>query len=231
MTRSVIGLAAIFCTSLAMTGCMTDGEWSVSRMLGWDDGKPRSSTKMPKADLATAQRVDELGRKIIGLNTFTGIEPMFHTLGVPESVLFHRGTDELMISEGLVKQCKTEAELAAVLCSELGQMMADKRGAKRAGVERDSFPDVGVPTSSGMAGGSPADSARAAELAYKEKRAKAIAASETADAAKFARDLMRGSGYDLAELDRVAPLLKQSERGSAIQKQLSGSAPAPKWDR
>lgn len=229
MMRFPLGLAILFSTSLALTGCMTDGEWSVSRMLGWDDGKPRSSAKMPKADLATAQRVDELGRKIIAQNTFTGIEPMFHTIGVPETVLFHRGTEELMISEGLVKQCKTEAELAAVLCSELGHMMADKRGAKRAGADRDSIPSIGMPTSAGLGGGSPADSARTAELAYQEKRAKAIAAGETADASKFASDLMRGSGFDPAELDRVAPLLKQ--RSTTIQKQLSAPAPAPRWDR
>jgi hypothetical protein len=42
---------------------------------------------------------------------------------------------------------------------------------------------------------------------------------------------MRGAGYDPAELDRVAPLLKQSDRGAILRKQLSGSAPAPKWDR
>ena len=31
-------------------------------------------------------------------------------------------------------------------------------------------------------------------------------------------------------LDRVAPLLRQSERGRAVKKQLSGSAPAPRWE-
>ena len=230
MTRSMLGLAAIFCTSLALTGCMTDGEWSVSRMLGWDDGKPRSSTKPPKADLATAQRVDELGRKIIAQNTFTGIEPMFHTIGVPESVLFHRGTDELMISEGLVKQCSDGGGTAAVLSAELGQMMADKRRVAPVSNATRSRRSACRPVQAWLAA-DPADSARAAEQAYREKRAKAVAAGETADAAKFARDLMRGAGYDPAELERIAPLLKQSERGAAIQKQLSGSAPVPKWDR
>lgn len=231
MTRHVLGLAAVLCASLASTGCTTDGEWSVRRMLGWEDAKPRAP-KLPPGQLETAERVETLGRKIITQNTFTGIEPLFHTVGVPESVLFHRGTDELFISEGLVKQCKTEAELAAVLCSELGQMMAEKKAARRAGADRDSFPEVGVPTGSGLAGGTPIDPGRAAERAYQEKqRAKDAAAREQADPAKLARDLLRGAGFDPAELDRVAQLLKQSERGAAIKKQMSGSAPVPKWDR
>ena len=88
---------------------------------------------MPKADLATAERVETIGRKIIAQNTFPGIEPLFHTVGVPESVLFHRGTEELFVSEGLIKKCKTDGELAAVLCSELGQMIAEKKSARRSG--------------------------------------------------------------------------------------------------
>jgi len=230
MTRRAFGLTAVLCASLASFGCTTDGEWSVSRMLGWDD-KPRVSN-MPKPDLATAERVETLGRRIIAQNTFTGIEPLFHTIGVPETVLFHRGPDELMISEGLVKQCRTEAELAAVLCSELGQMVAEKKAVRRAGAERDSFPEIGVPTGSGLAGGTPTDPSRAAELALLEKqRARNAAAREPVDPAKLATELMRGAGFDPSELDRVAPLVKQSARGSAIQKQMNSPATAPKWDR
>ena len=81
------------------------------------------------ASLQTAERVETLGRQIIAQNTFTGLDPLFHTIGVPEPMLFHRGTAELFVSEGLVNRCKTEAELAAVLCSELGQMMAEKQAA------------------------------------------------------------------------------------------------------
>ena len=41
---------------------------------------------------------------------------------------------------------------------------------------------------------------------------------------------MRGAGYDPVDLDHVAPLLKQSDRGLAIKKQMSGSAQAPRWE-
>ena len=201
MTRSSLGFAIVFSASLASTGCMTDGEWSITRMLGWDDTKPRSSMKAPKADLATAQRVDELGRKIIAQNTFTGIEPMFHTIGVQETVLFHRGTEELMVSQGLVKQCKTEAELAAVLCSELGQMMADKRGAAAAARNATRFRksefrpvqawEVAHPLTQ------PAPRSSRVKRSAKDK-----SRGRGGRCRKILRDLMRNAGYDPAEIER-----------------------------
>jgi hypothetical protein len=226
---AVLGLAAL--SSLA-GGCVTpDGDWSVRRALGWDEGKPRAAKYSP-AHIANAARVEELGRKLIAQNTFTGIEPVFHTIGVTESVLFHRGAEELVISEGLVKQCKTEAELAAVLCSELGQMVAEKKAARRAGVDRDSIPDAGLPGGASTAGGTADDPGRAAEMAYRDRqRPKSVAVVEPTDAKQPARDLMKGAGFDPAELDRVEPILKQSTRGEALKKQMSGSAPEPKWEQ
>ena len=229
MCRSILSLTAVAVAILA-AGCKTDGEWSISRMLGWEDGQAPRTAKMPKADLAVAERVETVGRKIITQNTFTGIEPLFETVGIPEQVLFHRGSAELIVSEGTVKQCKSDGELAAVLCTELAQMMAEKKSARRVGSERDSFPEVSVPTSSGLAGGTPDDPARAAERAFLEKQRRQ-ANGETSDPAKLARDLMSGAGYDPAELERIAPIVKQSSRGLAIQRQMSGSAPAPSWNR
>lgn len=231
MTRlAVLGLTALLHCS---TGCTTtDGQWSISRALGWDEILTPSISKYPQASLPIAERVDTVGRKIIAQNTFTGIEPTFWAVGIPESLLFHKGPEELYISEGLVKQCKTDAELAALLCSELGQMMAEKRAARRIGAERDSIPEIGLPGSGAVmsAGGTPADAGRAAERAYQEKQAKQRQSAPVEDAGQLARDLMRGAGYDPAELERVAPLLKQSDRGNKLQKQMVGSAPAPpRW--
>jgi hypothetical protein len=230
MTRlAVLGLA--LCPVVA--GCATEGQSSLRRALGWDEPKV---PKLPRgldlpAHLENSSRVEELGRKIIAQNTFTGIDPLFMCPGIPETALFHRGAEELVISEGLVKRCKTEAELAAVLCSELGQMVAEKRAARRVGADRDTFPDTGLPGGVSTAGGTADDPARAAELAFRERRQpRTTTTVEPVDAAKLARDLMKGAGFDPAELDRVAPLLKQSDRGAALKKQLGGPAPAPKWD-
>ena len=129
----------------------------------------------------------------------------------------------MFISEGLVKLCKTDDELAAVICSELGQMVAEKKAVRRAGAERDSFPAESLPSG-------PDDTGRAAEIAYQERRQKSVAsAADPLDAAKQARLLLSTAGFDPALLDRVQPLLKQSDRGAILRKQMSGSAPAPTW--
>ena len=117
--RVALGLAPGL---LFLSGCLHNGEWGLGTLFDRDNS-PRAPEVKP-ASIQTAQRVESLGRRIIAQNTFTGLDPLFHTAGVPESVLFHRGTGELYISEGLVDQCRTDDELAAVLCAELGRMMA-----------------------------------------------------------------------------------------------------------
>jgi hypothetical protein len=214
------------------TGCMHDGEWTVRKALGWDDPpgrvvKPTNKelAKLPVADVAVAERVENIGRKIVYQNTFIGIEPMFMTLGVKEAVLFHRGADQLFVSQGLVEKCASDAELAAVLCAELGHMVAETRNARAVGQNVDPPPDAG---GTAFPGSTPSDAGRQAEPAVHEKRfPNAGGPVETADAAGTARELLKGAGYSTAELDRVESLLKQSDRGDKLRKQLGGSAPPP----
>ena len=81
-----------------------------------------------------------------------------------------------------------------------------------------------MPTGSGLAGGSPIDPAREAERAFLEKQRRQSTNRETPDPGAVAGDLMRGAGYDPADIDRMANVVKQSDRGLAIKKQMSGSA-------
>ncbi len=228
--RTALGLAA--CLPLAgPAGCVSDSAngpsfWgdhgTLAHWLGWDDS-PRAPRFSP-ASLQTAERVESLGRRIMAQNTFAGIDPLFRTIGVPEPVLFHRGTSELFVSEGLVTRCKSDAELAAVLCSELGQMMAEQRS-PRAGRDRDQIPDAALPD-----GGRGLDGTRDAELAMRARQPR-TAATPPPDAAKLSRELLQGAGFDPAELDRAEPLVKQSDRGEALRKQMAGSAAIPKWEK
>ncbi len=219
--------------ALLSTGCTHDGEWSVRKALGWDDAPARGQMPAPKdvppATLAVAERVELLGQKIIAQNTFTGISPMFMTVDVTESVLFHRGTEQLFISKGLVEKCKSDAELAAVLCAELGQMVAEKRTAKAVGRDVDPIPDAGYGGGPLFPGGTAFDAGRQADLAFHEK--KHPRGATRPDATSTARELLTGAGYNPAELDRVEPLLKQSDRGEKLRKQMAGSAPLPEWKK
>jgi hypothetical protein len=231
LTSLAAGAALLF-----STGCAHDGEWSVSKALGWKEPSGRIVTPAPKevppASLAVAERVETLGRKLVAQNTFLGIEPMFMTIGVKESVLFHRGSEQVFISEGLVEKCATDAELAAVLCAEMGRMVAEKRTAKAAGHDVDPIADANFGGGPLFPGGTAFDAGQQANLAYHEqKHPRGAAVPNPVDATNTARDILKGAGYSPAELDRVEPLLKQSERGEKIRKQMGGSAPAPEWKK
>jgi hypothetical protein len=230
MKRLVILTAGV--AFLLSAGCTQD--WLENKSLLPDQrGVPgtKDAVKVPPASLAVAERVELVGRKIIAQNTFTGIEPMFMTIGVPENVLFHRGSEQLFISQGLVEKCKTDAELAAVLCAEMGQMVAENRSAKAVGRDVDPIPDSHFGGSAQLPGGTAFDAGREAELAYHQKLHPRGASNTVAESADTARELLKGAGYSPAELDRVEALLKQSDRGEKIKKQMSASAPAPKWEK
>lgn len=238
MKRLVILTAGV--ALLLSTGCTRDGDLSLRKSLGFGDDAPPGAVKMPApktlppGSLEVAERVELVGRKVVADNTFTGIEPLFMTIGVKEPVLFHRGTEQLIISEGLVEKCKSDAELAALLCAEMGQMVAEKRAAKQVGRgDVDPIPDASHGGSSTFPGGGAAfDAGRQAELAYHERKHPRGASSATADAQGVARELLQGAGYSPAELDRVEPLLKQTaDHGEKFRKQLGGSAPPPEWKK
>jgi predicted Zn-dependent protease len=232
MCHPYFGFVIVILACLASMGCETDGTWTVNKILGWDDPKAPKTPKYPQPNTEIAMRVENMGHRIIAQNEFIGIDPLFTTIGVPESVLFHKGTDQMFISEGLVKLCKSDDELAAVICSELGQMIAEKRAVRRAGAERDSFPESSLPGGSPVmtGGGTPDDVGRMAEIAYQERRQKAASVADPVDAAKQSRTLLSTAGFDPALLDQVQPLLKQSDRSAILRKQMSASAPPPKWD-
>jgi len=188
----------------------------------WNE-KP-NEPKLSAASVDAARRVDDLAKRILDQNVFTGIEPVIRVIGVPEAVLFHRGANELFISEGLVKKCKTEAELAAVLCTELGRMMSQKRAAVAVGRAPEPIPEIALP---GI--GSDASQVRQAELAMQKRRDDQKRAGEQSGESQLAKDLLKGSGFDPAEFDRVQGMVKQSDRGDAIRNQLNGTAPTPTW--
>ncbi|MFO0798637.1 MAG: hypothetical protein U0804_14275 [Gemmataceae bacterium] len=207
---------------LLVCGCTHTDTFSVEKLLGWED--PATANTLP-VSLPTSERVDSLGRRVMAQNPFSGLEPLFHVVWVRETVLFHRGTAEVFISAGLVEKCKTEPELAAVLCSELGKMSAEKRRAAQLGKDREGIASVTLP------GATTFDPVKAAEVGHKDAAGTKRFTPDELNADAVARDLLRGAGFDPAELDKVQPLLRQSQRGDDIRKQLAGSAAAPKWER
>src|SRR5207237_1039878 len=102
-----------------------------------------------------AARVDIVGRRIIAANPQVGAKPMFATIGAPEPEIFHRGTSDVYVTEGLVKQCSTDGQLAAILCSELGKVVAEREALSPPRTRRpERTPPADVPIGNA---GNPAD--------------------------------------------------------------------------
>jgi len=217
--RAAIGFA---CGLLLICGCTHTGTLSVEKLLGWEESGPMNVT--PES-LKTAERVDALGRRIIAQNPFSGLDPLFHVVWVRETVLFHRGNAAVFVSAGLVEKCRTEPALAAVLCAELGKMSAEKRRAAQLGKDREGITSVTVSEGNGF------DPAKAAEVASQAAGGTKRFTADELNAEAVARDLLRGAGFDVAELERAQPLLRQSQRGDDIRKQMAGTAAPPKWER
>ena len=215
--------AALGVACFGLTGCLGNGLWDGASARNREIPSPLTPKQLV-AQQATGERVEALGRRAISLNTFTGIEPVFHLIGVKEPMLFHRGTEELFISDGLVAKCKTDDALVAVLCTELGRMMAEKRAGVAVG--RDGDPLARGPNGKVDA----VEDVPGATATGTESGTRAAVTQET-DAAKLAQELMRGAGFDPAALEHVEPLLKETARHDAIRKQLTVSAPAPEWKR
>lgn len=187
--------------------------------------------KGTEPNLEAAAWVDQIGRQIASANPFIGIEPTFQTIGHVEPILLHRDQHGLIISDSLVNSCKTDAQLAAVLCSELGKMVSEHRNAIRMGYP-DPLPNISVPNSSEM-NGIPADQFRLAELAMIEKRYPKKEAdrmrSLTIDPQTIASDLLKTTGFEVSTLGSVEPLLKSANKDRAISRQLGGKGTKPTW--
>ena len=215
----------------ALAGCLPDETRRAPVPSAWD-GTPYASRvpKIPELSAASteiASRVDSVGRDILAANPQIGIRPQFLTLGVEEPTVFHRGPGELYISEGLVRQCETDGQLAAVLCTELGQMVTEHE-ARIPGVERipDPLPPVDLrltPEAAGMGGGT-SDQTRLAELAKFEQARRRRAAREAPplpDPRKLAGAYLAKAGFSEDDLTAAEPLVVEAKRNRTYELQIN----------
>lgn len=190
---------------------------------------PPSRSSFPPASTEAGSRADSMLRKIIGANPQLGIKPVIVTIGASDPEIFHRGTAEIDITEGLVKQCITDGPLAAVICSELGKMISERQAMApqlEAWQLRDPMPDVHITGDPGT------DMTRQAELAkyYETARQRRMTpAPLPPDPQALARDYLTKAGYPPVELEGVATLLRSAAGNSKFEKQLASPGPARPW--
>jgi hypothetical protein len=183
------------------------------------------------AALQAAARVDATGRKLLAANPQLGIQPLFRTIGAPDPEIFHRGTVEVDMTEGLVNQCATEGQLAAVLSQELGKMIAERETLAGPQTRKpEGLPPIDVPIGNDNAGSfGPADQLHRAELAgYDRKRREREAASGPPDPQQLARTYLTKAGYPPGDLDAIKPLLAAAAENRTFARQILPAAPPPK---
>jgi hypothetical protein len=225
LRKFILGLASAGALIGMMTGCdlMPKNEHR---------NKPVDLSGMKPASTETAARVDVLGRKLLAGSPFLfAQEPSFQIIGVPEPELFHRDSTGLFITEGLVKKCESEAELAAVLASELGHMVAEQRRTDRMKLP-DPIPPAALPR--GVDGTTDLDPGRAIELAdlelnYRKPAERRILA--TTDPKTIAENCLNDAGFDPKVLKKVEPLIRAARRNQTLAQQLAPPANQGNWLR
>ncbi len=172
---------------------------------------------------AVAKRVIVVGRQVVAGNRSLGVRPTFTTIGVPQEELFHRGVEEIYISEGLVKKCPNDDQLAALLALELGRIIAEREILGGTTVSR-SLPrhlpeDVPVGNDHSGSFGSP-DGTRMMELAQAEKAAKAPRTPAEPEA--LARIYLRRAGFDETKVKATESLARLADANSTLARQMTG---------
>ena len=92
--------------------------------------RPERLVSTAPAMKASSERVLQVGQRLILANPQLGLRPLFITVGVPQPEVFHKGGSlggcQVVVSEGIVRACPSDAELAAVLALELGKIVAER---------------------------------------------------------------------------------------------------------
>jgi hypothetical protein len=122
-----VGLVLIL--ALAGTGCLFPGAKPSGQVVG-------KNAKIDEASLELAERVEDVAQKLLH-GTPLGLPEMdVLMVGLPDPELFHRDSHVLYISEGLVKQCKDDETLAAMLARDIATMTVEfRRTLARAGTD------------------------------------------------------------------------------------------------
>lgn len=232
MTRTVFLMLALLCSGLA--GCLDDQN-SLPFVRRDPFGLYKPTEQKPiRLDPAPSTkeahlRVNLVGQNLVSVNELhkVGLRPIyFRVIGAPQVAIFHRATQELFLTEGLVKLCDTKDKLAAVMALEMGAMVSEREAIARPEArEKKRLPPIDNPIGNDLGGNfGPADGVRLAELARYEKETKS-SNSLPPDPKALARTYLIKAGYDVKALKAVEPILKKANRNVRLERQLKSTPP------
>ena len=215
---------------LAAAGCLGPGPTAAdtAALRAGSNGPPPNAAP---ASTEAAARVDTIGRKLIAANPQTGTATrslMFHTIGAPQPEVFHRGTTDIYVTEGLVRLCASDGQLAAVLATELGRLVSEREALTPQAIrkpERLPPPDTSVVYDAGW--GTAPDQTRLRELADldRDRRAQRQVLPPP-DPHALARVYLLRAGYHDDDLAAAGPLLQTAKGNGGFEKQMGAAPPA-----
>jgi hypothetical protein len=212
--------------SIALTGCC-------GSLKSWiSDYQKDGQVEVPElapASVEAARRVDKIGRQLTAANTAMGMEVTFQTVGMSEPEIYHRDSHGVFITEGLVNLCKTDDQLAAVLATELGEIVSEGRTR-----ERMRLPDPIPAGASGpkLDGSTDYDPGRDMELARFDKQFRKPSEKAnwpTTNPKGISETILKDANFDPGCLAAVAPILREAKRNHALARQFGGAGLAPRW--
>jgi hypothetical protein len=229
-------IALLAAVLVALTGCDTlprlTGDGPTAQVASHPcDAEPAPKVVRTKASYAPANealafRVDRVGGQLLAANKNVGVgRPYFVTIGAPAPEIFHAGTGTVCITEGLVRKCATDRELAAVLASELGKMAVERQTSSR---KNGAEPEVPLPVDLPIGGhgyAGDADPSHAVEMAKFEEGHPRHRPPARPDPNAVARYLLKQAGHPESDLQAVQPLLQAAQQQDALERQFKGTPP------
>lgn len=229
MSRRVLPLTLL----LALAGCWLDDR---PNQLVVEPGPLYPAPRLPDvknlctpATQEAATQVAEMSQRILAANPQVGMRPVTVTLGGDTPEIFHRGTGQIVVTEGLVKQCTTDRFLAAALCMEMGKMVSEREAVASVRArqpEQEPPPDVRIGNETEGTFGPP-DGARMYELARYEKsrRQPGAPAPLPPDPQVLARIYLAKAGFHETDLDAAQPILRKAQDNFQWERQMTANPP------
>ncbi|MSQ94058.1 MAG: hypothetical protein EXR98_05820 [Gemmataceae bacterium] len=184
----------------------------------------------PPASQDASNRVLLIKDKLINDNLKFGLKPYVLAIGSNDPEVFHVGANQIFISEGLVRQCQTDGQLAAVLANEMGRMISERESVISDEVRQpERLRPIDFPIGNSV-NSRDADPVRVAELAYYEKQyPKHTKPLARPNPQQVARTILENAGYQRTELDAAAPILQNAARIAVYESQFKGTTKQADW--
>jgi hypothetical protein len=191
---------------------------------------PPTRVNYAPASPETSFRVVQMKDKLIGDNPQIGLKPYAIAIGSADPEIFHKDLNYIYITEGLVKQCPSDAILAAVLANEMGRMISDR---ERAVADQIRAPEPMLPIRlpiGGMGNSREADPTNYVEMAhFEQQHPKTPPKLTPPNAQVVARSILEKAGFQRTDLDAAWPILQNAERNSVHANQFNGPAKQSDW--